>query len=65
MNAVGIAILRSLGTTSSISNGSIWDLEQIRRASNLGLGATSAEQIEIITADSASTQMADEICRFM
>ncbi|MBD1870917.1 hypothetical protein H6F95_27165 [Cyanobacteria bacterium FACHB-471] len=65
MNAVGIAILRSLGTTNSVSNSSIWDLEQIRRAANLGLGATSAEQIEIITADSASTQMADGICRFM
>jgi uncharacterized protein (DUF362 family) len=65
VDAVGIAILRSLGTTNSISNGSIWNLEQIRRAADLGLGATNADQIEIITADTASTQMADEIRRFM
>jgi len=65
VDAVGIAILRSLGTTNSVSNGSIWNLEQIRRAADLGLGAISAEQIEIITADSASAQMADEIRRFM
>lgn len=65
VDAVGIAILRSLGTTNAVSSGSIWDLEQIRRAADLGLGATSADQIEIITADSASTQMADEIRRFM
>jgi uncharacterized protein (DUF362 family) len=61
IDAVAISILRSLGTTQEVSQGSIWQQEQIRHAANLGLGATSAEQIEIITADNASTQFANQI----
>lgn len=65
IDAVGIAILRMLGTTSEVSNGSIWDQAQIRRAADLGLGATSAEQIEIVTADAAAAQMADKLRPFL
>ncbi|MEQ8539292.1 MAG: DUF362 domain-containing protein [Coleofasciculus sp. D1-CHI-01] len=61
VDAVAIAILRSLGTTDAVSEGSIWQLEQIQRAVELGLGASSAEQIELVTADSASQTMADQI----
>ena len=65
IDAVGIAILRKLGTTRDVSSGSIWSQTQIRRAADLGLGAVRAEQIELITADGPSTQMADEIRRFL
>ena len=65
IDAVGIAILRMLGTTSEVSSGSIWSQAQIRRAADLGLGAVSAEQIEIVTADSASAQMADKLRPFL
>lgn len=65
IDAVGIAILRMLGTTAEVSNGSIWSQEQIRRAADLGLGATSAEQIELVTADSESAQMADKLRPFL
>jgi len=65
IDAVGIAILRMLGTTREVSAGSIWDQTQIRRAADLGLGAVSAEQIEIVTADSASAQMADKLQPFL
>lgn len=61
VDAVAIAILRSLGTTDAVSDGSIWQLEQIQRAVELGLGASSAEHIELVTADSASQTMADQI----
>ncbi|MEQ8465088.1 DUF362 domain-containing protein [Coleofasciculus sp. E1-EBD-02] len=61
VDAVAIAILRSLGTTDAVSSGSIWQLEQIQRAVELGLGASSAEQIELVTADSASQTLADQI----
>ncbi|MEQ8757829.1 MAG: DUF362 domain-containing protein [Coleofasciculus sp. G1-WW12-02] len=61
VDAVAIAILRSLGTTDAVSGGSIWQLEQIQRAVELGLGASSAEQIELVTADSASQTLADQI----
>ena len=65
IDAVGIALLRKLGTTRDVSSGSIWSQTQIRRAADLGLGATSAEQVELITADSASAQMADELRPFL
>ncbi|MEL6855217.1 MAG: DUF362 domain-containing protein, partial [Cyanobacteria bacterium J06607_13] len=65
IDAVGIALLRMLGTTSEVSQGSIWSQAQIRRAADLGLGATSAAQIELITADSESAQMADKLQTFL
>ncbi|MEQ9486864.1 DUF362 domain-containing protein [Coleofasciculus sp. F4-SAH-05] len=65
VDAVAIAILRSLGTTDAVSSGSIWELEQIKRAVELGLGASSAEQIELVTADSASQTMADQIRKLL
>ncbi len=61
VDVVALGILRSLGTTNDVSQGSVWQLEQIRRAVELGLGATSDEQIEIVTADAASQTMADQI----
>lgn len=61
VDVVAIGILRSLGTTEAVSRGSVWQLEQIKRAVELGLGAGNSEQIEIITADNSSQTMADEI----
>jgi len=61
VDAVALGILRSLGTTAEVAQGSIWDLEQIRRAIELGLGASNSEQIELITADTASQKIADKI----
>ncbi len=65
IDAVGIAILRMLGTTPEVSNGSIWSQTQIRRAADLGLGAVRADQIELVTADSSSAQMAGELSTFL
>jgi uncharacterized protein (DUF362 family) len=65
VDVVGLSILRSLGTTPEVSQGSIWNLQQIQRAVELGLGASSAEQIELITADRESRRMADKIRPFM
>lgn len=61
VDVVGLGILRSLGTTPEISQGSIWELEQIRKAIELGLGATNSEQIELITADKESQKIADKL----
>ncbi len=61
VDVVAIGILRSIGTTDAVSRGSVWDLEQIQRAVQLGLGSSSDEQIEIVTADTASQTMADSI----
>ncbi|MBE9111765.1 DUF362 domain-containing protein [Nodosilinea sp. LEGE 07298] len=65
IDAIGIALLRKLGTTRDVSSGSIWQQAQIRRAADLGLGATQPAQIELVTADGASAQMADEIRQFL
>lgn len=65
IDAVGIAILRMLGTRREVAQGSIWSQAQIRRAADLGLGAVSAAQIELVTGDSASAQMADQVRGFL
>ncbi len=61
VDVVALGILRSLDTTAEVANGSVWDLEQIQRAVELGLGASSDEQIEIVTADASAQRLADEI----
>jgi len=54
IDAVGVAILRLLGTTPEVSRGSIFEQEQIARAAELGLGVSSAKQIQIVTGDAKS-----------
>lgn len=61
MDAVGVAILRMLGTTPEVSRGRIFDLEQLSRAAELGVGIDSAEKIEIVTADAAGEEYAKQI----
>jgi uncharacterized protein (DUF362 family) len=61
MDAVGVALLRYFGTTPEVSAGSIFEQEQIARAVELGLGVTSADQIELVTDDAKSAAYAAEI----
>ena len=61
VDVVAIGLLRSLGTTQNFAQGSVWGLEQIKRAVELGLGVSSAEQIELIAPDRASQRIADTI----
>ena len=49
VDAVGVALLRMLGTTDEVSNDSIFKQEQIARAVELKLGISSPEEIEFIT----------------
>jgi uncharacterized protein (DUF362 family) len=49
IDVVGVALLRILGTTPQVSNGSIFKQEQIKRAIELGVGITSPNEIEFIT----------------
>ena len=49
IDAVGVAILRILGTTPEVTKGSIFDQEQIKRAVELGVGINSSGEIEFIT----------------
>jgi uncharacterized protein (DUF362 family) len=61
LDAVGVAILRMYGTTREVSRGSIFEQEQIARAAELGLGATGPEQIEFVTDDAQSAEIADRV----
>jgi uncharacterized protein (DUF362 family) len=61
IDAVGVAILRMLGTTPEVSKGKIFEQDQIKRAAELGLGVNSPEQIEIVTDDAESVEYASSV----
>ncbi len=61
IDAVGVAILRWLGTNATVSGGRIFEQDQIARAAELGLGVKSADQIELVTDDSESETYAGKI----
>ncbi len=63
LDACGIAILRTYGTTPEISRGSIFGLEQIARAGELGLGATGPDQVEVIPLNDDARDMSRQIER--
>ncbi|MBE0634920.1 DUF362 domain-containing protein [Candidatus Bipolaricaulota bacterium] len=50
IDAVGVAILRTYETTPEVMTGSIFCQDQIQRAAELGLGVTSASDIELVCA---------------
>ncbi len=54
IDAVGVAILRLLGTTPEVSRGPIFEQEQIARAVELGLGIKSPTQIKFVTDNAES-----------
>jgi len=61
IDAVGVAILRLLGTTPAVSQGPIFGQEQIARAVELGLGVESPTQIKVITDDPESEAFARKV----
>lgn len=61
IDAVGVALLRMLGTTSEVSGGSIFDQEQIARAVELGIGISSLQEIEFVTDSAKSEQLVERI----
>ena len=61
IDAVGVAILRLLGTTPEVSRGSIFEQEQIARAAELGVGVSSVKQIQLITEDAESDTFAKQV----
>ena len=61
VDAVGVALLRYYGTTPEVSRGAIFEQEQLARAVQLGIGISSAKQIELVTPDSESAEYAKPI----
>ena len=58
IDAVGLAVLRYFG---ALKDKPIFEREQIARAVELGLGVSSGDEIELVTADAASAEYAREI----
>ena len=61
IDAVGVALLRHFGTTPEVSQGAIFDQEQIARAVQLKIGVSSPKQIELVTGDRESAEYAKQI----
>ncbi len=61
VDAVSVAILRMFGTTLEVSEGSIFDQEQIARAVELELGVSSPTEIELLYNSEESEEVAEKV----
>ena len=61
IDAVGVAILKHYGSTKEIMNKRIFELDQIRRASEIDIGVKSALDIRLIPLNDDSKDIAKEI----
>jgi uncharacterized protein (DUF362 family) len=61
LDTVGVALLRYFGTTPEVSQGAIFDQEQIARAVQLKIGVSGPKQIELVTGDKESAEYARQI----
>jgi uncharacterized protein (DUF362 family) len=65
VDAVGVAILKELGSNEAIMKPAVFAQEQIARAVELGLGVSSAADIVIATPDAASEAYAEKIRKIL
>ncbi len=65
IDAVGVAILKLLGSNEEIMKPKIFEQEQIARAAELGLGASSPSEIELIPADEKSKGYRDRVVEIL
>ncbi|MCF8064049.1 MAG: DUF362 domain-containing protein [Desulfarculaceae bacterium] len=61
IDATGLACLKHLGANNDISKPAIFSQEQIKRAVELGLGVSSAKEIQLVGADEGSRDYAKAI----
>ena len=61
IDAVGVAILRSYGSTEEVMRGRIFELDQIRRAAEVGVGVDSNEKIRLIPVNNESVEAVKDI----
>lgn len=65
VDAVGVAILKELGSNDAIMKPAVFAQEQISRAVELGLGVSAAADIVIVTPDAASEAYAEKIRKIL
>ena len=61
IDAVGVALLRILGTTPEVTKGPIFEQDQIKRAVELGIGVPSPLDIEFLTDSEESERLVVQI----
>jgi uncharacterized protein (DUF362 family) len=61
VDAVGVAMLKSLGANEAIMSRPIFQQEQIARAVELELGVSGPDQIELVSGDAESRTLADSL----
>jgi uncharacterized protein (DUF362 family) len=61
IDAIGVAILRLMGTTVEVASGSIFAQQQIRRAVELGIGVDAPEKIDVVVTDKESWEFAQTL----
>lgn len=61
IDAVGVAILKMLGSNEKVMRTRIFEQEQIARAAELGLGASCPSQIRLIPANSESEEYCQRV----
>jgi uncharacterized protein (DUF362 family) len=65
IDAVGLAILQSLGSNDQIMNTKIFKQEQIARAAEIGLGAASPSEIEVLSASAESQKYREKVVEIL
>jgi uncharacterized protein (DUF362 family) len=65
IDAVGLAILKEMGSNKAIMDKRIFEQEQIARAVELGLGVSRPEDIEIVTDDVDGRQYAERLGKIL
>lgn len=65
VDAVGVAMLKSLGANQAIMSRGIFEQEQLARAVELKLGAQGPDDIEIVAGDEASNTLATELRKIL
>ncbi|HSH12324.1 MAG TPA: DUF362 domain-containing protein, partial [Desulfurivibrionaceae bacterium] len=61
IDAVGLAVLKQMGSNRKIMETPIFAQEQIARAVELGLGVSSAKDIEIVSGDAESRSYGEKL----
>ena len=61
IDAAGVAVLRSYGTTEEVSHGPIFELDQIARAVELGIGVSGPRDMEVIPINDRASDVCEMI----
>jgi uncharacterized protein (DUF362 family) len=61
LDAVGVAILRSYGSTQDVMMGKVFELDQIRRAAEIDVGVSSVEGITLVPLNDGAIGKMEEI----